>query len=95
MALLGFLVPNVPYLALIALTLAIVGTIERDPGVLADAEPVPGGIGRGSGHRAHQLHRRTLPGSARPTRWAVIKDTTGSVSLGLWLVAAFEALTVL
>ena len=31
---------------------------ERDPGVLADAEPVPGGIGRGCGYRADQLHRQ-------------------------------------
>ena len=31
MAILGFLVPNVPYLALVALTLAIVGTMSAIP----------------------------------------------------------------
>ena len=58
MALLGFLVPSVPYLALVALDAGDRRHDERDPGVLADAEPVPGGLGRGCGYRADQLRRQ-------------------------------------
>jgi len=94
MAILGFLVPNVPYLALIALTLAIVGTMSAIPVFWQMPNQFLAGSAAAAGI-ALINSVANLAGFGAPYAMGVIKDATGSVSLGLWLGAAFEALTVL
>jgi len=94
MAILGFLVPGVPYLALIALTLAIVGTMSAIPVFWQMPNQFLAGSAAAAGI-ALINSVANLAGFGAPYAMGVIKDATGSVSLGLWLVAAFEALTVL
>src|SRR5215210_578501 len=94
MPLLGFLVPHSPYLALIALTLAIVGTMSAIPVFWQMPNQFLAGSAAAAGI-ALINSVANLAGFGAPYVMGVIKDTTGSVSLGLWLVAACEALTVL
>ena len=91
---LGFLVPNVPYLALVALTLAIVGTMSAIPVFWQMPNQFLAGSAAAAGI-ALINSVANLAGFGAPYAMGVIKDMTGSMSIGLWLVAAFEAATVL
>jgi D-galactonate transporter len=94
MALLGFFVPNVPYLALVALTLAIVGTMSAIPVFWQMPNQFLAGSAAAAGI-ALINSIANLAGFGAPYAMGAIKDATGSMSIGLWLVAAFEAITVL
>ena len=94
MALLGFFVPNVPYLALVALTLAIVGTMSAIPVFWQMPNLFLAGSAAAAGI-ALINSIANLAGFGAPYAMGAIKDATGSMSIGLWLVAAFEAITVL
>ena len=89
-----FLVPNVPYLALVALTLAIVGTMSAIPVFWQMPNQFLAGSAAAAGI-ALINSVANLAGFGAPYAMGVIKDMTGSMSIGLWLVAAFEAATVL
>src|SRR3954451_6047315 len=81
-------------LALVALTLAIVGTMSAIPVFWQMPNQFLAGSAAAAGI-ALINSVANLAGFGAPYVMGVIKDATGSVSLGLWLVAAFEALTVL
>ena len=93
-ALLGFLVPGSPHLALAALTLAIVGTMSAIPVFWQ----IPGRFLAGSAAAAGIALINAvanLAGFGAPAAMGYLKEATGSVSTGLWLVAAFEFATVI
>ena len=91
---LGFLIRASPVLALIALTVAIVGTMSAIPVFWQ----IPGRFLAGSAAAAGIALINSvanLAGFGAPARDGLPARATGSVSLGLWLVAAFELATIL
>ncbi len=91
---LGFAVGRSPALSLIALTAAIVGTMSAIPVFWQ----IPGRFLAGSAAAAGIALINSvanLAGFGAPALMGALRDATGSVSLGLWIVAAFEGLTVL
>jgi D-galactonate transporter len=94
MVVLGFLIPHGSYLALIALTLAIVGTMSAIPVFWQMPNQFLSGSAAACGI-ALINSVANLAGFGAPYAMGVIKDWTGLMSPGLWLVAAFEAATVI
>jgi sugar phosphate permease len=94
MAVLGLLVPQGSYLALIALTLAIIGTMSAIPVFWQMPSQFLSGSAAACGI-ALLNSVANLAGFGAPYAMGLIKDVTGMMSLGFWLVAAFEAATVI
>ena len=91
---LGFLVPGSPHLALVALTLAIVGTMSAIPVFWQIPSRFLAGSAAAAGI-ALINSVANLAGFGAPAAMGYLKEATGSVSTGLWLVAAFEFATVI
>jgi len=94
MAALGFLVPHGSYFALVALALAIIGTMSAIPVFWQMPNAFLSGSAAAAGV-ALINSAANLAGFGAPFAMGVIKDATGLMSPGLWLVALFEAATVL
>jgi len=94
MAALGFLVPHGSYFALVALALAIIGTMSAIPVFWQMPNAFLSGSAAAAGV-ALINSVANLAGFGAPFAMGVIKDATGLMSPGLWLVALFEAATVL
>jgi D-galactonate transporter len=94
MAVLGLLVPHGSYLALIALTVAIVGTMSAIPVFWQMPSQFLSGSAAACGI-ALINSVANLAGFGAPYAMGLIKDVTGLMSPGFWLVAAFEAATVI
>lgn len=93
LVLLGILVPGSPIPALLALGVAVVGTMSAIPVFWQMPNLVLAGAAAAAGV-AFINSIANLAGFAAPYLMGAIKDGTGSLSYGLWIVAAFEALTV-
>jgi predicted MFS family arabinose efflux permease len=93
MAALGFLVPNGSYFALIALAFAIIGTMSAIPVFWQMPNAFLSGSAAAAGV-ALINSVANLAGFGAPFAMGVIKDATGLMSPGLWMVALFEAATV-
>jgi MFS family permease len=93
MAVLGIFVPHGPFPALIALTLAIVGTMSAIPVFWQMPSQFLSGSAAACGI-ALINSVANLAGFGAPYAMGLIKDVTGSMSPGFWLVALFEAATV-
>ncbi|MDP4021722.1 MFS transporter [Methylobacterium sp. NEAU 140] len=92
-AILGFLVPASPGLAMVALAVAIVGTMSAIPVFWQ----IPGRFLAGSAAAAGIALINSvanLAGFGAPAVMGYLREHTGSVSTGLWLVAAVEALAL-
>ena len=90
----GFLIPSSPVLAMLALAVAIVGTMSAIPVFWQ----IPGRFLAGSAAAAGIALINSvanLAGFGAPTAMGYLREHTGSVSAGLWLVAAFEFATLL
>ncbi|KQP10628.1 MFS transporter [Methylobacterium sp. Leaf99] len=88
-AVLGFLVPVSPGLAIVALTVAIVGTMSAIPVFWQ----IPGRFLAGSAAAAGIALINSvanLAGFGAPAAMGYLREHTGSVSTGLWIVAAVE-----
>jgi len=94
MAALGFLIPNGSYLALVALAFAIIGTMSAIPVFWQMPNAFLSGSAAAAGV-ALINSVANLAGFGAPFAMGVIKDATGLMSPGLWMVALFEAATVL
>jgi D-galactonate transporter len=94
MAVLGLLVPHGSYLALIALTVAIIGTMSAIPVFWQMPNQFLSGTAAACGI-ALINSVANLAGFGAPYAMGVIKDMTGLMAPGFWLVAAFEAATVI
>jgi sugar phosphate permease len=90
---LGVLVPGSPVPALAALGVAVVGTMSAIPVFWQMPNRFLAGTAAAAGV-AFINSIANLAGFAAPYLMGAIKDGTGSLSYGLWLVALFEALTV-
>lgn len=90
---LGLLVPGSPVPALLALGVAVVGTMSAIPVFWQMPNRVLAGAAAAAGV-AFINSIANLAGFAAPYLMGAIKDSTGSLSYGLWIVAAFEAMTV-
>ncbi len=89
----GFLIPSSPVLALVALAVAVVGTMSAIPVFWQ----IPGRFLAGSAAAAGIALINAvanLAGFGAPSAMGYLREHTGSVSAGLWLVAAFEAATL-
>ncbi|KRE12253.1 MFS transporter [Bosea sp. Root483D1] len=93
MAALGFLIPHGSYFALIALAFAIIGTMSAIPVFWQMPNLFLSGSAAAAGV-ALINSVANLAGFGAPFAMGVIKDATGLMSPGLWLVALFEAATV-
>ena len=91
---LGFLVPGSPVPALLALGVAVVGTMSAIPVFWQMPNRALAGAAAAAGV-AFINSIANLAGFAAPYLMGAVKDGTGSLSWGLWIVAAFEALTVI
>ncbi|MHC2088680.1 MFS transporter [Methylobacterium sp. CM6244] len=92
-ALVGFLVPWSPVLAMLALAVAIVGTMSAIPVFWQ----IPGRFLAGSAAAAGIALINSvanLAGFGAPALMGYLREHTGSASAGLWLVAAFELATI-
>ncbi|MCC0807307.1 MFS transporter [Methylobacterium sp. W2] len=92
-ALVGFLVPTSPVLAMLALAVAIVGTMSAIPVFWQ----IPGRFLAGSAAAAGIALINSvanLAGFGAPAVMGYLREHTGSASAGLWLVAAFELATI-
>lgn len=92
-ALVGFLVPASPVLAILALAVAIVGTMSAIPVFWQ----IPGRFLAGSAAAAGIALINSvanLAGFGAPALMGYLREHTGSASAGLWLVAAFELATI-
>ncbi|CAA2105125.1 Putative tartrate transporter [Methylobacterium bullatum] len=92
-ALVGFLVPSNPVLAMLALAVAIVGTMSAIPVFWQ----IPGRFLAGSAAAAGIALINSvanLAGFGAPAVMGYLREQTGSASAGLWLVAAFELATI-
>lgn len=92
-ALLGFLVPVSPAFSIAALTVAIVGTMSAIPVFWQ----IPGRFLAGSAAAAGIALINSvanLAGFGAPAIMGYLREHTGSVSTGLWIVAAFELATL-
>ena len=90
----GFLIPSSPVLAMMALTVAIVGTMSAIPVFWQ----IPGRFLAGSAAAAGIALINSvanLAGFGAPSAMGYLREQTGSASTGLYLVAAFEAATLL
>lgn len=88
-AILGFLVPVSPGLSILALTVAIVGTMSAIPVFWQ----IPGRFLAGSAAAAGIALINSvanLAGFGAPAAMGYLREHTGSVSTGLWIVAAVE-----
>jgi MFS family permease len=94
MAVLGLLVPNGSYLALIALTIAIIGTMSAIPVFWQMPNHFLSGSAAACGI-ALINSVANLAGFGAPYAMGLIKEVTGMMSPGFWLVAAFEAGTII
>lgn len=94
MAVLGFLIPHGSYFALVALALAIIGTMSAIPVFWQMPNRFLSGSAAAAGV-ALINSVANLAGFGAPFAMGVIKDATGLMSPGFWLVALFEAATVL
>ena len=94
MAALGFLIPNGSYLALVALAFAIIGTMSAIPVFWQMPNLFLSGSAAAAGV-ALINSVANLAGFGAPFAMGVIKDATGLMSPGLWMVALFEAATVI
>lgn len=94
MAALGFLIPHGSYLALVALALAIIGTMSAIPVFWQMPNRFLAGSAAAAGV-ALINSVANLAGFGAPFAMGLIKDATGLMSPGFWLVALFEAATVL
>jgi nitrate/nitrite transporter NarK len=92
MAALGLLLSNGSYLALIALAAAIIGTMSAIPVFWQMPNQFLSGSAAACGI-ALINSVANLAGFGAPYAMGVIKDVTGAMSPGFWLVAAFEAAT--
>lgn len=90
---LGVLVPGSPIPALLALGVAVVGTMSAIPVFWQMPNLVFAGTAAAAAV-AFINSIANLAGFAAPYLMGAIKDGTGSLSYGLWVVAAFEAMTV-
>ena len=90
---LGIVVPGVPALALLALGIAVVGTMSAIPVFWQMPNLVFAGTAAAAAV-AFINSIANLAGFAAPYLMGAIKDGTGSLSYGLWIVAVFEGLTV-
>jgi len=90
---LGVVVAGSPLLALLALAVAVVGTMSAIPVFWQMPNLVLAGSAAAAGV-AFINSIANLAGFAAPYLMGAVKDGTGSLSWGLWIVAAFEALTV-
>lgn len=90
---LGFMIPNTPALTLVALGVAIVGTMSAIPVFWQMPNLVFAGTAAAAAV-AFINSIANLAGFAAPYLMGAIKDSTGSLSWGLWIVAMFEGLTV-
>ncbi|CAH1651269.1 putative tartrate transporter [Hyphomicrobiales bacterium] len=93
MAVLGFLLPLGSTLSLVALTLAIIGTMSAIPVFWQMPNQVLSGSAAAAGV-ALINSVANLAGFGAPFAMGVIKDATGLMSPGFWLVALFEAATL-
>nr|USU33393.1 MFS transporter [Methylobacterium sp. OTU13CASTA1] len=92
-ALLGFLVPVSPALSVVALTVAIVGTMSAIPVFWQ----IPGRFLAGSAAAAGIALINSvanLAGFGAPAAMGFLRELTGSVSTGLWIVAAVEGIAL-
>jgi D-galactonate transporter len=94
MAILGLLLPNASYLALTALTVAIVGTMSAIPIFWQMPNQFLSGSAAACGI-ALINSVANLAGFGAPYAMGQIKDMTGLMSPGFFLVAVFEAATVI
>jgi D-galactonate transporter len=92
MAVLGLLLSNGSSLALIALAAAIIGTMSAIPVFWQMPNQFLAGSAAACGI-ALINSVANLAGFGAPYAMGVIKDVTGAMSPGFWLVAAFEAAT--
>jgi len=93
LTLLGVLLPNTPALALMALGIAVVGTMSAIPVFWQMPNLVFAGTAAAAAV-AFINSIANLAGFAAPYLMGAIKDATGSLSWGLWIIAIFEGLTV-
>jgi MFS family permease len=91
-AALGFLVSRSPAGSLVALTVAIVGTMSAIPVFWQIPAKFLAGPAAAAGI-ALINSVANLAGFGAPSVIGLLKEATGSVSFGLWLVATFEATT--
>ncbi|MHC2109347.1 MFS transporter [Methylobacterium sp. CM6246] len=92
-ALTGLLVSSAPILAMIALAVGIVGTMSAIPVFWQ----IPGRFLAGSAAAAGIALINSvanLAGFGAPAVMGYLREHTGSVSIGLWIVAAVEALSL-
>jgi len=92
LAVLGFAIPGSAVVALLALTLAVVGTMSAIPVFWQMPNHFLAGSAAAVGI-ALINSVANLAGFGAPYLMGYLKDTTGIMSHGLWLVAAVEALT--
>jgi MFS family permease len=92
-AALGFLVSRSPTGSLVALTIAIAGTMSAIPVFWQIPSKFLAGPAAAAGI-ALINSVANLAGFGAPSVIGLIKEATGSVSIGLWFVAAFEVATV-
>jgi MFS family permease len=92
MASLGLFLPDSSYLALIALAVAIIGTMSAIPVFWQMPNQFLSGSAAACGI-ALINSVANLAGFGAPYAMGLIKDVTGAMSPGFWLVAAFEAVT--
>jgi sugar phosphate permease len=93
MVVLGLLLPSGSHLALIALTFAIVGTMSAIPVFWQMPNQFLSGSAAACGI-ALINSVANLAGFGAPYAMGLIKHVTGEMSPGFWIVAAFEAATV-
>ncbi|MBO1022780.1 MFS transporter [Methylobacterium sp. SD274] len=92
-ALVGFLIPSNPVLAMVALAVAIAGTMSAIPVFWQ----IPGRFLAGSAAAAGFALINSvanLAGFGAPTVMGYLREHTGSASAGLWLIAVFELATI-
>ena len=93
-ALLGVLVPMSPVLSIVALTVAIAGTMSAIPVFWQ----IPGRFLAGSAAAAGIALINAvanLAGFGAPAVMGALREQTGSAAAGLWIVAGFEVATLL
>ena len=91
---LGFTIGRSPILSLVALTVAIVGTMSAIPVFWQLPSRFLAGSAAAAGI-ALINSVANLAGFGAPTLVGFLRDTTGSISAGVWVVAAFEFATVI
>ena len=90
---LGFFIPTSPTLALLALTVAIVGTMSAIPVFWQMPNTILAGSAAAAGV-ALINSVANLAGFGAPWAIGAIKDATGQTSAGFWIIGLCEALTL-